>query len=339
MGDSLYPAYKLAFHRLIMSCFEMEHRFTPYSDVDTMQHLESRDDETLHGRGLKMKKSKKSNNHRHCDEGRDKSTHQPIHRGPKPQSIVPPAHHEHSAHHQLSYPRRGYNMQDSFTRNYQPTTLPFPRTPPPIVRGARLCSPFFTYRVTQLTHMTIQDQFKDHGYPVQHRYFQPHIPKPIRCPSSHRVVGDPSLRIYRIHLPTQLLQLLDEIVWSCERYAATLSKGWYTNLYSLTKQDIALRDIPDQFHACKPITSYIRKCMMALWGVSIIKMDRSQPHILKYSADEGHTGVELHHDKCDITANLCLSKPKSYIGGGYVASNTNNTFLNTMALLLTQYFL
>ena len=337
MGDSLYPAYKLAFLRLIKTCFNMEHRFMPYSVDETMQRLESRDDETLRGRGLRIKKSKEFNNCCRCDKERERNTHQPVQRGAKAQSFVPSDHHEHYAHHQLPYPHLGSDMQDSFSMSDRPTNLSSPMTPPPIVRGARHCSPFLTYGVTQLTQLTIEAQFNDHGYPVQHRYFQPHIPIPIRCPSLHRVVGDPSLRIFRIHLPTQLLQLLDEIVWSCERYAATLPTGWYTNLYSLTKQDIALRDIPSQFHACKPITSYIRKCMMALWGVSTIKMDRSQPHILKYSADEGHTGVELHHDKCDITANLCLSKSKSYIGGGYVESTPTIRVLHTPASWLTLF--
>jgi hypothetical protein len=119
-------------------------------------------------------------------------------------------------------------------------------------------------------------------------------------------------------LLTTWIPLLDELVWSSERHAATLNAGWCTDMYSLTKQDIALRDIPGQFHACKPVTKYIRKCMEALWGVKDIQMDRNQPHILKYSAEEGHVGVELHQDKCDITASLCLSKPRSYIGGGYV---------------------
>jgi hypothetical protein len=81
-------------------------------------------------------------------------------------------------------------------------------------------------------------------------------------------------------------------------------------------------------------------------------MDRNQPHVLKYSvmeqqslhSDSGrhptiakdekkshsksvqpptrtlpnrdHTGVQLHHDKCDFTINLMLSQSASYEGGG-----------------------
>ena len=30
-------------------------------------------------------------------------------------------------------------------------------------------------------------------------------------------------------------------------------------------------------------------------------------------------GVQLHHDLCDITTNLVLSKSDNYVGGGYVS--------------------
>ena len=142
-------------------------------------------------------------------------------------------------------------------------------------------------------------------YPVQSRTLTPSI-----------VVGHPSFQIYRIRLPNHLLHLLDEIVWGCERHAATLGNGWRTNLYSLTRQDIALRDTPNLYQLARPISNYIKKCMLSLWEVENVKMDRNQPHVLKYCAREGHTGVELHHDKCDITANICLSRSNSYYGGG-----------------------
>ena len=110
------------------------------------------------------------------------------------------------------------------------------------------------------------------------------------------------------------MALLDSIVLACEGYAATQANGWLTDLYSLTKQDVALREIPHAFDIAKPIVAYIKRRMRELWGVERVVMDKNQPHILKY--DDGHTGVELHHDKCDITANLCLSRTTSYDGGG-----------------------
>lgn len=159
------------------------------------------------------------------------------------------------------------------------------------------------------------------SFPVQARYKPSQVPRNIKLPTMtlyHQVIGDPSLKIFRVRLPPHLLHLLDDIVLGCEAHAATLPKGWLTGLYSLTKQDIALRRIPHLYVASKPITVYIKRSMMALLGVQSIKMDRNQPHVLKYSIEDGHTGVELHHDKCDLTANLCLSRSRSYVGGGYV---------------------
>jgi hypothetical protein len=65
---------------------------------------------------------------------------------------------------------------------------------------------------------------------------------------------------------------------------------------------------------------FIKRCMLVLLRVKAVKMDKNQPHVLKYSVENGNTGVELHHDKCDVTANLCLSRSSSYVGGGYVHS-------------------
>ena len=55
-----------------------------------------------------------------------------------------------------------------------------------------------------------------------------------------------------------------------------------------------------------------------LYNVDTIRIDRNQPHVLKYSTEENssHTGVELHHDKCDLTASIMLSRSNSYDGGG-----------------------
>lgn len=122
-----------------------------------------------------------------------------------------------------------------------------------------------------------------------------------------------SLGLHRIRLPSHLLHILDTIVLGCEAHAITLDGGWATDLYSLTKQDIALREIPALYHAAKPIIKYIHRTMEHIYGVSL-RMDRNQPHVLKY--DGKHSGVELHHDQCDITANLCLSRTTSYVGGG-----------------------
>ena len=56
--------------------------------------------------------------------------------------------------------------------------------------------------------------------------------------------------------------------------------------------------------------------MEMMYEVHTVRIDRNQPHVLKYSAEDKHTGVELHHDKCDLTANIMLSRSSTYDGGG-----------------------
>jgi hypothetical protein len=59
-------------------------------------------------------------------------------------------------------------------------------------------------------------------------------------------------------------------------------------------------------------------CFGRMYDVETVRFDRNQPHVLKYSAEDKskHTGVELHHDKADVTANIMLSKSNAYSGGG-----------------------
>ena len=114
------------------------------------------------------------------------------------------------------------------------------------------------------------------------------------------------------------LKLLDQIVEGCEAFAQKRCTGWRTDLYSLTQQDIALMDVPGSMRTAMPIMQYLSRCICEVFNASAVRVDRNQPHVLKY--DHDHTGVELHHDRCDVTANLMLSRSHTYVGGGYVVS-------------------
>ena len=87
---------------------------------------------------------------------------------------------------------------------------------------------------------------------------QDYIPNDPILPS-FTIIGHPSLRIYKFRLPNHLLHLLDHIVDGCADHASTLTTGWMTYLYSLTKQDIALRDVPGLYEASKPIIHHIKR--------------------------------------------------------------------------------
>lgn len=160
------------------------------------------------------------------------------------------------------------------------------------------------------------------NFPTQSRRMHYHestaVPNTLMPPPSFSIIGHPSLKIYRFRLPHHLLQLLDYIVEGCHKHAAKSPTGWMTYLYSLTKQDIALREIPALYEASRPITSYIKRTIERFYEVDTVRIDRNQPHVLKYSTEgtSNHTGVELHHDKCDLTANIMLSRSSTYTGGG-----------------------
>jgi hypothetical protein len=155
--------------------------------------------------------------------------------------------------------------------------------------------------------------------------------------SYQRLGHDPTLPIFKVQLPSCFFPLLEEIVRAADQYTLTLPRGWRTDLYSLTQQDVAMSQIPHLNY--QVLQDYLRDCMQYLYqdhGHSHdhfysrnkynkvetkkrqIVMDAHQPHVLKYSVQDQHVGVELHHDQCDITCNLMLSSSSDYTGGGYV---------------------
>lgn len=186
-------------------------------------------------------------------------------------------------------------------------------------------------------------------FPVQTRCCEPKnvekqlVQKPLIPLCNHRHVGHPSLGIHHLRLPNRYLAILEQgknfcriwlsqsllklsislvtVVKGCEQHANNLKDGWSTNLYSLTKQDIALYEIPHLYEMVRPIMSYMKAVVTQLYGMKSLKVDRNQPHVLKYSGS--HRGVELHHDKSDITMNLMLSHSNAYSGGGTYFRDAN----------------
>ena len=252
---------------------------------------------------------------------------------PSPRPILPPTPPRRGGRHSSwpapSFYRTRPNASGRPSSN-DPLAAMYPRTPSPTPLSHQGgISPPEPRRIlcgTSLFGGNINDDERrgDETFPVQTRYNLGQVRRmSLETPFpfvNHQIVGHPSLKIHRLKLPSHLLPLLDTVVRGCEMHASTLPTGWQTDLYSLTKQDIALREIPHNYNAAKPVISYIKKAAMMVYGVtSGIKMDRNQPHILKYNWKKngaGHTGVELHHDKCDFTVNLMLSHSNEYSGGG-----------------------
>lgn len=132
-------------------------------------------------------------------------------------------------------------------------------------------------------------------------------------------VGPPHYKVYQTRLPDALLPLLHPIIVRSEDHARQRPGGWQTNLYSLTKQDLPLAEIPGGMTLVQPLTDFVVWSLQQLYKsrsqvVPMIRMDANQPHVLKYDAN--HKGVPLHHDRCDVTAQLMLSHASDYVGGG-----------------------
>jgi hypothetical protein len=83
----------------------------------------------------------------------------------------------------------------------------------------------------------------------------------------YETIGNPSLGIFRLQLPMDLVVgKLDPIISHAEQFALNLPHGWNTDLYSLTKQDIALREIPGMAQRIRPIFNYISEAIRTLYG-------------------------------------------------------------------------
>lgn len=150
-----------------------------------------------------------------------------------------------------------------------PSIPPSPRTPPPRQRHRSLVSPPPPHRIT-MEPKTISEPFSP----------------------SYEIIGDPSLQIYKCKLPKNMIPLLDQILNLANQYASTLPDQWRTDLYSLTKQDLSLQDVPGSSKLTRPISNYLKRSIATLYGSRHVQVDRNQPHIVKYSVESGHTGGE-----------------------------------------------
>lgn len=260
-------------------------------------------------------------------------------------------HHSYHPQHQDSHRHPG--APRSQERGMVPAS-PGPMTPRPtlgprVVSQGEIGTPPKPYRVTLLPNRDSRSRFSWTPFAVDRRYSDQQLqqmhyqsqrfcsmhrsgyygypPSPYRrlpmpqkpyflsgCGCAPEVIGHPALRIYKLSLPREYMKLLDQIVEGCEAFAQSRGTGWRTDLYSLTKQDIALMDAPRVMKLAMPIMHYLSHCICEIYHANGIKVDRNQPHVLKYN--EAHTGVELHHDRCDVTANLMLSRSHTYVGGG-----------------------
>jgi hypothetical protein len=169
----------------------------------------------------------------------------------------------------------------------------------------------------------------------------PHHQKKEQRTSVHALIhrlGSPCLGINKTLLPDTYFpaSCFEDLVNSTEAYAATLPSGWQSfKLYSLTQQDIAIRNIPNGWALTRRITGFVSSIVKKLYGQEAIYMDQNQPHVLKYDCDsychnekrhtKNTTGAPLHFDLSHVTVNVMLSQSNAYAGGGTYFRDLNET--------------
>jgi hypothetical protein len=156
-----------------------------------------------------------------------------------------------------------------------------------------------------------------------------------------QALGPPHLQIYRAALPFDVTHMFARLVQACEAHASRRCRtamhtarslymddtpyantngplslnGWETNLYSLTKQDMAVADVPGGLELVAGIQDYVKATIRHVYRHhGPLYLDRNQPHVLKYDLAAGGGGgggggggahgasaVPLHHDRCHGT--------------------------------------
>jgi hypothetical protein len=137
-------------------------------------------------------------------------------------------------------------------------------------------------------------------------------------------LGPPHLQIYRASLPFDAGETFEQLIAACESYAQQQQQGpygdaisgWETHMYSLTKQDIAVADVPGGLSMVAAIQDFVQDTIRRIYGQPILYLDRNQPHVLKYDGQSSHRSVPLHHDRCHgMYSVLEISCDSSELGG------------------------
>lgn len=129
-------------------------------------------------------------------------------------------------------------------------------------------------------------------------------------------LGPKHLQIFKVTLPFDATSIFQKIIDSFNLYDARREqdRGKYpksvTSLYSLTKHDVAVVDLPGNIlDLVQEMQAYIAALIHHLYFIPFfqrIHMDRHQPHVLKYDASnqQNFRSVPLHHDSCHGTLKI-----------------------------------
>lgn len=150
---------------------------------------------------------------------------------------------------------------------------------------------------------------------------------------SIEALGPKHLQIFKVTLPFDATNVFRKIINAYSIYVGDDSMKRGPSLYSLTKHDVAVVDLPGNIlDLVQEIQTYIVAVIQNLYHIPFsqrIHLDRHQPHVLKYDASSEHSfrSVPLHHDCCHVTVNMTMNSHASneYTGGGTYFLDLNET--------------
>jgi hypothetical protein len=127
------------------------------------------------------------------------------------------------------------------------------------------------------------------------------------------VLGQRHLQIYKVTLPFDATGVFQKIISAYNQFRLKSDKNIQpvasnrnasSSLYSLTKHDVAIADLPGNFlEIFQEIQSFVVNVIQHLYYIpssQSVYLDRHQPHVLKYdaSSEQSFRSVPLHHDCC-----------------------------------------
>jgi hypothetical protein len=128
---------------------------------------------------------------------------------------------------------------------------------------------------------------------------------------SIEVLGPKHLQIFKVTLPFDATHVFQKIMEAYDTYDAQRNAldqddcmKREPSLYSLTKRDVALVDLPgNMLGLVQGIQTYINAMIQNLYHIPFsqrLHLDRHQPHVLKYDSfsERSFRSVPLHHDCC-----------------------------------------
>jgi len=140
-----------------------------------------------------------------------------------------------------------------------------------------------------------------------------HVPHVV-SPFDPEQIGAPYLQTFLLKLTDDFTLSLPHICFAADDYAAQLTHGWCTHLYSLTY--MALQNLAVD---CTDLTKALLEQAKVLFRKELELAGDDQPHVRKHYTNK-RKSLQLHRDCSDVTIQLSLNT--AFEGGGLYFGST-----------------